>query len=322
MVAEGNNHFLKVKVSKKRPVIFVVGTTATGKSSWAMEMAKLHKGVIFNCDSIQVYKGLDVGSSKPEKKDYEEVPHYLFDLASAPNTLTTGDFRRAFDEAVQHIAIEQPIFLVGGSGFYFQAVEKGLYPVSKACPELRQQIERELEQPGGSEVLYAELKAKDLQASLKISRNDHYRLVRALEIIRSENKTLTEIKSQFSEVKVEPDFRCLKIGITCPREELWERIEKRARIMVQAGLRAEVKSFLDLGLGKWPPLSSIGYAQAEQAIRENKSDEWLVEAITVGTRQLAKKQRTWFKRDQEIFWIQDPESKGRAEELLRVFLQG
>lgn len=307
---------------KQRSVIFVVGSTATGKSSWALQMAKRQGGVIFNCDSIQVYQGLDVGSAKPEKKDYEQVPHYLFDLVSAPNTLTTGDYRRAFDEALTKIPREQPVFVVGGTGFYFQAVEKGLYPIAKASPELRQEIEAELRQPGGDEALYAELQAKDHEASLKISRNDHYRLVRALEIIRTEKKTLTEIKKQFSEEKINPDFRLLKIGISCNREVLWKRIEERARAMVQSGLRNEVKNLLDLGLGDWAPLSSIGYVQAVQAIRENNSDPWLIEAITVGTRQLAKKQKTWFKRDAQIFWIQDEQSKLQAEKLLATFLQG
>lgn len=321
-MVDGPKNFVSASPSLQKSVIFVVGATATGKSSWAVKMAERYQGVIFNCDSIQVYKGLNVGSAKPSITDYQKVPHFLFDLVSAPETLTTGDYTRAFEKALAQIDPRQPVFLVGGSGFYFQALEKGMYPIGKASEEIRQKVEAELKLPGGPEKLYHELKAKDAAAAEKISPQDHYRLARALEIIRAENKTLTEIKAHFSQQKKELGFRLLKVGMTLPREVLWSRIEERARVMVQAGLRQEVKSLLDQGLQGWAPLSSVGYMQACEAIRENKSDSWLVEAITVATRQLSKKQRTWFKRDQEIFWIEDAESRIKAEDKVRHFLQG
>ncbi|MEK6775139.1 MAG: tRNA (adenosine(37)-N6)-dimethylallyltransferase MiaA, partial [Bdellovibrionota bacterium] len=307
--------------AKKRSVVFVVGATASGKSDLALSMAKRHKGVIFNCDSIQIYSGLDRGSAKPTKKECLEVPHHLLNMIGPPNVMTTGDYRRAFEDEIKKIPIDQPVFLVGGTGFYFQAIENGLYPVAKASPKMRKQIEDELQQEDGAIKLYAELKKKDPFTALKISLNDHYRLVRALEIIRTENTTLTEIKKKFATEKAPPDFRLLKIGVVCQREELFVRIQKRSELMVQSGLRQEVQSFLDQGLGAWPPLASVGYAQAGQAIRENKSDLWLIEAISTGTRQLAKKQRTWFKRDPEIFWVEDEQSKLTAEKLLATFLQ-
>ncbi len=321
MADDPENHSAQKKWEAERRVVFVVGATATGKSSWALQMAKRHQGVIFNCDSIQIYKGLDVGSAKPSRQDYNEVPHFLFDLAAPPQTLTTGDYRRAFDLALEKIPAEQVVFLVGGSGFYFQAVEKGLFPVGKASPELREELESELKLPQGAEKLFKELQEKDPESALKISINDHYRLVRALEIIRAENTTLTEIKRSFSEQATKPDYRILKIGLGCSREELWKRIHIRAEEMVKSGLRQEVQGLLDQGLGEWAPLSSVGYMQARASIREAHSDAWLIESITVATRQLSKKQKTWFKRDKEIFWIEDEASRLRAEEALAQFLR-
>jgi len=299
----------------------VVGATATGKSQWALNMAEKHRGVIFNCDSVQIYKHLNVGSAKPSSGDFARVPHHLFDLISAPDSITAGDYRRLFEEEIKKIPMAQPIFLVGGTGFYFQAIEKGLYPVLKASPELRKQIEDEMAQPEGAWTLYQELRTKDPEAAKKISRNDHYRLARALEIIRSEGQTLTEIKKKFAAEPNAREFSCLKVGLTCEKEVLWKRIESRATQMVRGGLREEVQKLLDQGLGGWGPLSSVGYLQTQEALREEKSDPWLVEAISIGTRQLAKRQKTWFKRDPEIFWVSDASTCEASEKNLEEFLK-
>lgn len=309
------------KDSRKQTVIFVVGPTAVGKSEWALKMAQKYNGVIFNCDSIQLYKGLDIGAAKPSQQEYELVPHHLFNIASPPQVMTTGDYKRAFDQELKKIPVETPVFLVGGTGFYFQSVEHGLYPVPKASDELRKKIETELAEPDGPLKLYNELKNKDSIAAMKISINDHYRLVRALEIIRGEQTSLTDIKKKFSEQKLPPAFRLLKIGITCDREELAQRIQVRVEKMVEMGLREEVTKLLDKGLENWSPLSSVGYAQTCEAIREKKSDQWLSETMGIATRQLAKKQKTWFKRDSEIFWIEDLSANEKADKILETFLQ-
>lgn len=305
----------------RKKVIFVLGATATGKSTWAQAMAQKFNGVIFNCDSIQLYQHLNIGSAKPSEKDYQIVPHYLFDVVTPPDVMTTGDYKRLFDIELNQIESSRPIFLVGGTGFYFQAIEHGLYPIPKASVEKRAEIEKELTAPDGEIKLYNELKSKDPLTAMKISMNDHYRLVRAIEIIRGENKSLSEIKKEFSEQKEKPNFNLLKVGLTCDREVLAKNIYLRAEQMVRAGLREEVQSLLDQGLAEWSPLSSVGYLQTCQAIRENKSDQWLIEAIATATRQLAKKQRTWFKRDSEIFWIEDINSKVKAEKILETFIQ-
>ncbi len=307
--------------SRKKSVIFVVGPTAAGKSDWAIKMAQKHKGVIFNCDSIQLYKGLNIGAAKPSQEECELVPHHLFDMIPPPQVVTTGDYKRAFDQELEKIPTEVPVFLVGGTGFYFQSIEHGLYPVPKASEELRKKIEAELAEPEGSLKLYSELKSKDPVSAMKISINDHYRLVRALEIIRGENTSLTDIKKKFSEQKAPPPFHLLKVGMTCEREELAQRIQRRAEKMVKMGLREEVARLLDQGLENWAPLSSVGYAQTCEAIREKKSDQWLIDAISMATRQLAKKQKTWFKRDSEIFWIEDSSSDEKAGKILETFLQ-
>lgn len=283
-------------VSKK--IIFVVGTTASGKSEWALDLARKFDGVIFNCDSVQIYEDLNIGSAKPTPSERAMVPHFLYDIVKAPDVFTTGEYRRAFFQELEKIS--RPVFVVGGTGFYFQAIEKGMYPVGPSSPELRQKLEEEVKTESGSKKLYEELQSKDPESAQAISPQDHYRLVRAIELMRLEGKTRTQIKSEFEQnQQALPVF---KVGILTEKELLEKRIEARTRNMLQLGLREEVKGLLNQGLQNWAPLSSVGYRETTSAIQNNWSDEKLYEQIVISTRQLSKKQRTWFKRDKDILW--------------------
>lgn len=306
--------------SLDRRIIFVQGTTASGKSDWALRLAQKFKGVIFNCDSIQVYKKLDIGSAKPSVQERALLPHYLFDYVSAPNEMTAGQYARDFEEALKQVPVTTPIFVVGGTGFYFMAIEKGMYPVQSVSEDLRLQVEKEIQEEGGAGRLWKELREKDPEYATKLHEADHYRLGRAIEMIRSGGKSVTEVQAEFKNRKSEFPYPLLKIAPRWEREELADRIQKRTDKMLSSGLIEEVQGLLDEGLESWAPLQSVGYREVLEYLSGKISREDLSPRISQGTRQLAKKQRTWFQRDSEIQWFDGKIGWSNLESRVEEFL--
>lgn len=305
----------------QRHVIFVVGATATGKSEWALKLAQEFDGVIVNCDSVQVYKKLDIGSAKPSKQEQALVPHYLLDYVSAPEEMTAGNYSRDFYEALKSIPEEKPVFVVGGTGFYFMAIEKGMYPVIPVPPEIQQQVEEELQREEGTVRLHAEMMAADPEYGAKIHLSDRYRIGRAIELIRSQGKSVTEIQREFEAQRTPFPYPLLKIGPHWEREVLRERIRVRVQRMLQAGLVAEVQGLLDEGLAAWAPMSSVGYKETLDFLKGTLNEEQLFEEIVKNTHQLAKRQRTWFQRDGEIQWFDGSSGFAEARAVVEKFLK-
>ncbi|OYZ11252.1 MAG: hypothetical protein B7Y39_19725, partial [Bdellovibrio sp. 28-41-41] len=179
-------------------VVFVVGPTAAGKSHWALEQAKKYPdSCIVNCDSVQIYKHLDIGSSKPSADELKIRPHYLYSEIAFPETVTAGQYERLFFNLLESIP-EKEIFVVGGTGFYFQAIERGMYPVSVIKEEVKTEFEQ-LVADKGFEYLYQWIEKNDPEFARKISVNDHYRIERSYQLMRSEAKPMTQIQKEFSE---------------------------------------------------------------------------------------------------------------------------
>lgn len=304
-----------------RRVIFVVGATATGKSEWALRLAQEFGGVIVNCDSVQVYQRLDIGSAKPSLAERSMVPHYLVDYVAPPGEMTAGVFSRDFYECLAEIPEDKPVFVVGGTGFYFMAIEKGMYPVIPVPDSLKQQIEAELQMPGGPERLHAEMCAGDPDYGAKIHLSDRYRIGRAIELIRSQGKSVTQIQKEFEEQRQPFPHPLLKIGLQWDREVLRERIRSRVAKMLEKGLVAEVQGLLDEGLATWAPMSSVGYKEVMEMLVGNLSESALQEEITKNTAQLAKRQRTWFQRDSEIRWFDGASGFSEARAVVEKFLK-
>jgi tRNA dimethylallyltransferase len=288
-----------VALSKKRKVIFIQGGTASGKSAWALKMAQKFSGAIVNCDSIQVYKDLDIGSAKPSVAERAMVPHFLYDFVNPPHEYTAGMYQRDFNKLLEEIN-EQYIFVVGGTGFYFQAIEKGMYPVRPVNEEILRQVQAEIKLSDGAAKLYQELQRQDPDYASKISVNDHYRIERAVVLLRTEGKTVTQIRSEFSaKIFAHP---LLKIGVQKPKD-LWRSdVEKRTKQMLDSGLIEEVQSILERGLESWAPMSSVGYKEVVHYLRQGGSLPDLAAEISQNTMKLIKKQKTWFQRDSEINW--------------------
>jgi tRNA dimethylallyltransferase len=285
-------------------VIFVVGPTASGKSQLALKWALQYGGAIINCDSVQVYQGLDVGSAKPSVEERQSCPHELFDYIPPGESITAGSYSRDFYEAIEKLKGKVPVaFVVGGTGFYFQAIEKGMYSIGASNPEVQKAIEAEIAKDPAA--LYQELQEKDPIAARRISAADHYRLGRALEIIRTHGRTLTSIQAEFENKQDPFPYPLLKLGIKAGREELLKKVTSRTTKMLENGLLADVEGLIKAGFREWTPLESVGYKEAKDYLtgRSSAQNETELEAlITTATLQLAKKQRTWFQRDEAIHW--------------------
>lgn len=336
----------------RHKIIFIVGPTASGKTELAIKIAQKYKGVIFNCDSVQLYSKIQIGAAKPSFDEMKLVPHHLFSVVGPPNEFTAGDYSRLFFQTLKSLPSDKPVIVVGGTGFYFQAIEKGMYPLEELSPEIREKVEEELKTQVGRDNLYAELKSADPQYAQKISINDSYRLARAIEIIRGHKKTVTEVQSEFSNKKL---LNPLKIGVHWESDELRKRISNRVDKMISDGLVDEVKDLLSLNLEDWAPLKSVGYKETIDYLKSDinlsksssgdgsstgnengsgslkpKSDELklveLKQLITMHTAQLAKKQKTWFQRDKEIIWIEgkqmDVDLKEILEDKIDKYLKG
>lgn len=287
-------------------VVFVVGPTASGKSALALEFAQKFQGVIVNCDSIQCYQSLDIGSAKPSLSERSLVPHELFDYIPEGETLTAGAYARDFFATLEKLKQRdvESVFVVGGTGFYFQAIEKGMYDIGAADPQKIAELEAKI-RLGELDQLRAELERRDPETARRIAQADHYRLVRALEMIATHGKTPTQVKNEFEAQRKPFPFPLIKVGIKAQRQDLLEPIHRRTENMLEMGLLEEVSDLLQRGLKDWAPLSSVGYKECRDYILGEsaaKDQTELQELIETATHQLAKKQRTWFSRDGEIHW--------------------
>lgn len=307
---------------QKRKLVFILGPTASGKSHFALKWAKQCNGVIFNCDSIQVYQGLDIGSAKPTAEERNAVPHFLFDFLPLGSHLTAGEYLRYFSKEMEKVDPAKPIFVVGGTGFYFQALEHGMYNVQPTPVELKKQVLAEINELDGPSKLFQELKQFDPEYAQKIHIEDHYRLARAIEIIRFERKKVSEIMSESKKEVAPIDADIFKIGLRPDKELLRKLINDRCDLMIQKGIIQETILLRESGFAGWAPLKSVGYREVQEYLDQGNSIDWLREWMKIGTWQLAKKQLTWFKRDGKILWL-DPakvEDLAKIEESLVQFL--
>ena len=240
------------------PLVLLVGPTGSGKSALALALAAQTKGAILNCDSLQAYQRLDIGTAKPTEAERSRVPHFLFDVLKPGAILTAGDFRLKALEVLHRELPQRMTFGVGGSGFYIQALEKGMFDVPKPNPETEMKVRSALEK-NGLDSLYAELVRLDPEYAQRIGPADSYRIVRALIIIQDSGKKVSDVRLQFKPQKF--PFPLLKLGLMPEREELLRRVEHRAQNMLDQGLLKEVQDLLDEGYAEWPPLQSVGYKE-------------------------------------------------------------
>ncbi len=297
--------------SKLAQIIFVVGPTATGKSDLAVSLAEHYRAEVINADSIQFYNQIEVGTAKPGPELTSRATHHLLSFVDPPQTLSAGDFTRAAEKVLaERTAVGVRRFIiVGGSGFYLQALEKGMILAPNITEKIREQVKLKFETEG-SEKLWIEVEKRDPEYALKVSKQDSYRVQRALEILLSGPTSISEAKRDFAsqESSFRKNYDIQKIALDFDRDFLRNRILRRTEQMLANQWIEEVAHLRTLGFTDWPPLKSVGYFEIGEFLDSRIKRSELADKIVTSTQQLAKKQRTWFKRDQENHWILNAES--------------
>ncbi len=298
--------------------VFVAGSTASGKSNWALEAAIRENAAIINCDSVQAYEGFEIGAAAPTAHDRLQAPHFLYNFVKYPEKLTAGKYRQYFLDLITKSTDHKKFLVVGGTGFYFQALEKGMLAIPAADPTLVAKYENEIVADGGGLRLWRLLQEWDPVQAEKISPQDHYRIVRALVVRDSGGRRLSELMLEKKLQAPEFPYPFLKTGLKLSRESLRSRVEVRSRQMLDSGLIAEVESLLERGQADWSPLQSVGYHEVCGYLRGEIPLADLPARMTVSTLQLAKRQRTWFQREQDIHWFLSDSDSAREDFLKMV----
>jgi len=284
-------------------LVIIAGPTASGKTELAVRLAERFGGEIVNADSMQVYRGMDIGTAKPSPEFRLRVPHHLIDIVDPDVNFSASDFRREAAIAIADISGRgRRVFVVGGTGLYIRALLQGLVDSPSGAGVVRRGLE-ETAKRYGSEALLDELARVDPETAARLHPNDLVRIVRALEVYRLSGRPISQQRSEHGFAG--DYYRALKIGLTVERRELYERIDRRVEQMIAEGLVEEVKSLLARGFSPGSKaLRSIGYRQICAYLAGEYGLDEAVRLIKRDTRHYAKRQLTWFKADGEIKWVE------------------
>jgi tRNA dimethylallyltransferase len=289
-------------MDSKKPLLIIAGPTAVGKTEASILLAQELRAEIVSADSMQIYRGMDIGTAKPSKEQRSLVYHHMIDIVGPDQPYSVGDYFRDARTAIDAILESggTPL-VVGGTGLYIRALTRGLFHGPPADMALREQLLRR-EAEGGAGVLYTELAKLDPEAAIKIHPNDLRRTVRALEVYYLKDKKLSEFQREHAFKDRPYQFKLL--FLTRSRSELYPRIEQRVGWMIAHGLEAEVKGLLDRGYG--PDLISmkgLGYQHFAAFHLGKISRDETISLLKRDTKRYAKRQFTWFRREPEALWI-------------------
>lgn len=287
-----------------RQYVFIVGPTASGKSAVALPLAQKLSAPIINTDSIQIYKDINIGSAKPSYAEMKLHPHYLFDFVDLNTTYTAADYVTSVQDLLWKENFDKALF-VGGSGFYIQALQKGMFPNVKTPLEVKTELEAWIDREG-FQSLWDWLKQVDPTAANKLSPNDHYRVRRAVEIMKTQDLTLTQLREEVATGKYSPlpPHQRLNLGLRADKDQLRERVRVRTQKMLDLGFVGEVEHLIQEGYEHSSALQSVGYKEVQMFLGGEIAKQDLFERIVTSTMQLIKKQMTWFSRDPSIEWFE------------------
>ena len=285
----------------KSKIILISGPTASGKSNFAIKLAKKINGEIINADSMQVYKELKILSARPDPKTYKRIKHHLYGFHNVKKNFSTGDWLKFAIKKIKEVKKKDkiPIF-VGGTGLYFKALSEGLVNIPNIPIRFRNKIRLDHEKLGQKK-FYQKLLKLDIISKNKINPTDAQRTIRAYEVKKFTKKSLHDWFKNTKSLFKEDDF--LKIYIDFPREELIERISKRTKLMMKLGAIKEVKRFIKLKVKKDKSVNkAIGVSEIKEYLNNEKDLQETIEKISIKTRQYAKRQSTWA-RGNMINWF-------------------
>ena len=309
-------------LSKSR-VIAVGGPTASGKTALSVGLAKAFGGEIINADSMQIYKNLDVGTAKPSIEERQGVPHYLLDFLPPETPYSVADFTAAADPLIQEITARGKLpLVVGGTGLYITSLLNGTaFAPEKTDPAIRARLQERAEAEGGA-ALYAELQSIDPNYAAQVHPNHLPRVIRALELYAATGRRMSE--ERVNARPAEPPYRSLCLCLTCrDRAVLYDRIERRVNLMVENGVLAEAKQVYDHRDTYRTAAQAIGYKEFFPYFEGTGSLDECTARLKQATRNYAKRQLTWFRRQNDAVWLYIDEENvlDRACELVREFLQ-
>jgi tRNA dimethylallyltransferase len=304
--------------AKQDPLaVLLVGPTGSGKTALSLALGERFCGEVVSCDSIAVYRGLDLGSAKPSLEEQRRLPHFLIDVADPDQGFTAGEYSRQGRAAMRQIAARGHLPLVtGGTGLYLRALTMGLFegPARHDVLRARLNASRERHNPGW---LHQMLQRLDPQSAARIHTNDTPKLIRALEVCLTAREPLSKAFASGREPLT--GFRLLRIGLNPPRKALYERLDRRAAGIFAAGLVDETRTLV-ARFGKVRALDSLGYRQAQAVLDGTVTLDEAITAAQQGHRNYAKRQLTWFRKEPDVHWIENfgdsPEAVAMATELV------
>lgn len=290
-------------------VLAIVGPTAVGKTNLGIECAKSFNGEIISGDSIQIYKGLNIGSAKPSEEERQGIKHYLIDIKDADSNYSVKEFQDLGRECIEKISSKEKLpIIVGGTGLYIKAL---LYDYVFYDENTMDNQFEEL----SNEDLYEELLKKDPAALKTIHINNRKRLIRALNVYEKHNKGISEIKNNQEH---KPIYDCLIVGLTTSREELYKKIDDRVDKMISNGLIEEIEKLLNMGISfDNQSMQGIGYKEFKDYFSGEKKLEECIDLVKINSKHFAKRQYTFFNNQMDVKWF---DNKNEALDEVRKWL--
>ncbi len=306
---------VEVEESHDPPALILLGPTGSGKTALSLALAARFDGEIVSCDSVAVYRGMELGTAKPSDEDRAKVRHHLIDVVDPDHAFTAGEYSRRARATLHEIASQGKLPIVtGGTGLYLRALVEGIFAGPERQIDLRERLQHSRRNHGNG-WLHRILARLDPNSAARIQANDTPKLIRAIEVCLAASKPMSQMLSR------DPlaGFRLLRIGLNPPRQKLYIRLDRRCAAMFTAGLIEETRGLLSR-YGPVKALDSLGYRQALQVLRGELSAEDALKAAQQGHRNLAKRQMTWFRREPGVHWIEgfgdEPEAIQAAAELV------
>ncbi|QDP40259.1 tRNA (adenosine(37)-N6)-dimethylallyltransferase MiaA [Radiobacillus deserti] len=284
----------------KQQVVVVVGPTAVGKTALSVEIAKAFNGEVISGDSMQIYKGMDIGTAKVTEAEQQGIPHYMIDIKEPAESFSVAEFQTLVEGYIEDISQRGKLpVIAGGTGLYIQAALYGYeFSETKRDDTYQKKIEKEIEQ-NGVDAVYERLKSVDPIQAHKIHPNNQRRLVRALEVYDRTGQTMTD---NHEKQKAESQYEPILIGLEMERSRLYERINLRVDQMIEQGLMEEVEYFFNNGYEHSQSMKAIGYKEFIPYFKGDQSKEQAVELLKRNSRRYAKRQMTWFKNKMDVDW--------------------
>lgn len=297
-------------------VIVIAGPTASGKTALGVQLAKKINGEVISADSMQIYKDMTIGTAKPVPEEMEGIPHHLIDFVYPNERYSVAEFKKDAENKIEDILSrgKMPI-VVGGTGLYIDALVYGIeYPEIDVDEELRKRLLKEAETQEGLANLYEKAKKIDPDAIEKISKSDIKRITRIIEIYESTGKTKTEMEKISRQNGIKYNFKVFAINMD--REKLYERINLRVDLMIEAGLIKEVEELVNK-YDKFPTaMQGLGYKEVVQYFNGELTKNEMIEKIKQESRRYAKRQLTWFRKNKNIIWLNGLEDRSKNVEFI------